>query len=143
MSERNRQAVRAFIEALSSGDAAAMAECLAPGAVAVTKGFTNFTGTSDRETILRAVDGMKGVVPTGLRLSAPQLIAEGNTVVAEFEGNALTAHGTPYCNQYCMVFWLADGKIVRTHEYFCTKLAEEVLWPVVAQAGLAADIRGN
>jgi hypothetical protein len=31
-----------------------------------------------------------------------------------------------------MVFTLRDGKIKHVNEYFCTKLADEVLYPVVA-----------
>ena len=57
--------------------------------------------------------------------------AEGDWVVVEFEGNATTREGTPYNNQHCMVVTLADGRIKQVNEYFCTLLADEVLWPLV------------
>lgn len=139
MIEQNRQTVLAFIAAMSDGDSTKAAECLGPDAVAVTKGHSNFTGSCDRDTIVKLVGSMKQLVPTGLRVTIRNVIAEGDAVVVEFEGDALTCEGKPYRNQYCMVFTLADGKIVRSHEYFCTKHAEEVLWPVVAKAGLEGE----
>jgi uncharacterized protein len=143
MSERNKQTVRRFLFAMSDGDAAAAATCLASDAVAVTKGFSNFTGSCDRETIVRLVGSMKALVPTGLRITIHALIADGDMVAAEFEGDAVTIDGKPYCNQYCMVFRLLDGLIVHSHEYFCTKLAESQLWPAIVQMGLEADAGSN
>lgn len=139
MSEINKQVVVRFIHAMSEGDAKAIAECLAPEAVAITKGFSKFSGSADRDTIVKLTGSMKDLVPTGLRVTIDSIIADGDAVAVEFEGNATTVAGTSYPNQYCMVFRLAEGKIVRTHEYFCTRLAEEVLWPIVEQVGLAAD----
>jgi len=62
--------------------------------------------------------------------------AEGDRVVVEFEGNATLSNGASYCNQYCMVFTLSDGRIKQVNEYFCTLLADEVLFPLIAAAGL-------
>ena len=45
-------------------------------------------------------------------------------------GSAVTSDGQAYRNAYCKVFTFADGKIVELREYFCTKLADEVLWPL-------------
>ena len=41
-------------------------------------------------------------------------------------------NGTPYCNQYCMVFTLRDGRIVHVNEYYCTILADEAIGPLLA-----------
>src|SRR3546814_3575626 len=54
------------------------------------------------------------------------LTAEDARVVVEFEGNAVTCEGKPYCNQYCMVFTMRDGRIGQVNEYFCTILADEI-----------------
>ena len=62
--------------------------------------------------------------------------AEGDRVVVEFEGNATLVNGESYCNEYCMVFTLSDGKIKQVNEYFCTILADKVLFPLVAAEGL-------
>jgi ketosteroid isomerase-like protein len=143
MSEANKRTVLRFIAAMSEGDAATAAECLAPGALAVTKGFSKLTGTCDRDTIVTLVGAMRRLVPSGLGLTVSAAIAEGDRVAVEFEGNAVTAAGTTYANQYCMVFTMVGERIVRTHEYFCTKLAEEVLWPVIEGANLASEAGGG
>lgn len=129
--DANKQVVFAFLRAMSEGDAETAARCLAPDAVAVTKGFSKLAGAEDRDRIIEMIGAMRQFVPTGLGITIRHAIAEGERVAVEFEGNALTSDGTPYCNQYCMVFTLASGRIVLSHEYFCTKLAEDVLWPVI------------
>lgn len=136
MTDQNKATVIRFIEAMGNGDAAAADECLAPDAIAVTKGFSRFTGTTQRDAIVALIGSMKHLVPTGLRPKILTLIAEGDIVAAEFEGDAVTHKGVPYHNQYCMMFTLKNGRIVRTHEYFCTKHAEEALLPELVEAGI-------
>lgn len=136
MSDQNKATVVRFIEAMSDGDAAAADECLAPDAVAVTKGFSKFTGTTNRDAIIELIGSIKSLVPTGLRAKIGSVIAEGDRVSVEFEGDAVTSEGQAYHNQYCMTFVLSGGKIVRSHEYFCTRHAEDALFPVLAQAGI-------
>lgn len=143
MSAANKHTVRKFIAAMNNGDATTMGTCLAPGAIAVTRGFSKFTGNANRETILSLTGGLKAIMPDGLGIEILRLIAEGDEVVAEFVSNAVTAAGTTYANQYCMIFTLENGKIVRTHEYFCTRYAEDVLWPVVVEGGLAQQAGGG
>jgi uncharacterized protein len=55
------------------------------------------------------------------------LIAEGNTVVAELEGDVETKAGVRYDNQYCMLFHFCDGKISEIVEYCDTDLEERAL----------------
>ena len=81
------------------------------------------------------IELLKTMIPTGLRFKICDVTAEGDRVAVEAEGNAVTAEGTPYCNQYCFVFTVRDGKIVHVNEYFCSKLADEVLWPIAEKAG--------
>ena len=64
------------------------------------------------------------------------MTAEGERVVVEFDGNATLCNGESYCNQYCMVFLLREGKIKQVNEYFCTILADKLLFPLVAAEGL-------
>lgn len=58
--------------------------------------------------------------------------------MVEFEGNATLANGKSYNNQYCMVFTLRQGRIKQVNEYFCTLLADEVLYPLVAAVPLGS-----
>ncbi len=135
MSEQNKQVVLKFIEAMGAGDAPAALPCLDPEAFTVAKGFGKFAGIRHFPTIVGTIDAFKKLVPTGLRPVIKSVTAEGDRVVVEWEGNAQTREGRPYCNQYCMVFTMRNGKIGQVNEYFCTILADEVLWPLVAAMG--------
>ena len=132
MSEHNKQLVLKFIEAMGASDAESAAPCLAKDAFTLAKGFSKFAGIRRYETIVGTINAFKKIVPTGLRPTVHTVTAEGERVVVEFEGDAVTCEGKPYCNQYCMVFTVRDGKIKQVNEYFCTKLADEVLYPAVA-----------
>lgn len=135
MSEKNKQVVLTFIEAMSNSDPVAAAPCLAPDAFTVAKGFGKFAGIRRRDTMIGTLAAFKQLMPTGLRLTVLTVTAEGDRVVAECEGDAVTSEGKPYCNQYCFVFTLADGKIRQVNEYFCNILADEVLWPLIEAMG--------
>ena len=135
MSEANKQVALDFLNAMSDGDAEAMERCLAPDAVTYTKGFGQVSGWRDRETMLATTAAFREIVPTGFRPKIEKVVAEGDTVVLEFEGNAVLANGTPYCNQYVFVFSFADGKISQLNEYFCTVLADQAILPLLAQKG--------
>lgn len=57
------------------------------------------------------------------------LLGEGDTVVAEIEGDVQTKSGVRYNNQYCMLFRFRDGKIIEIVEYCDTDLEERALGP--------------
>jgi uncharacterized protein len=130
--EDNKALVRTFIEAFSSGDAATADRCLAPTAITVAKGFGKLSGDRPRDLIIATTATFKDVIPTGLRPRFVSLTAEGDRVVAEFEGNATLANGEQYDNQYCMVFTIQEGKIVHVNEYYCTILADQKILPLLA-----------
>ena len=135
MSEQDKQVVLKFIEAMGSSDASAAVPCLDPEAFTLAKGFGKFAGVRHYATIVGTIDALKKLVPTGLRPVIKSVTAEADRVVVEWEGNARTCEGKSYCNQYCMVFTMRNGKIRQVNEYFCTILADEVLWPLVAAMG--------
>lgn len=131
MSEQNKQVVLTFIRAMGESDGASAIPCLDPQASTLAKGFGKFAGVRSYETIVGTIDAFKVLLPTGLRPDIKTVTAEGDRVVVEFEGNAMTSEGKPYCNQYCMVFTLRAGRILQVNEYFCNILADEALWPLV------------
>lgn len=135
MSEANKQTALKFLHAMSEGDAAGQAECLAPDAFTITKGFASVSGQRDRETMLATVEAFNDVVPSGFRPKIEKVVAEGDTVVIEWEGNAELSNGRPYCNQYVFVFSFENGKIKQLNEYFCTVLADATIMPLLAQLG--------
>jgi hypothetical protein len=138
MSETNQAVVLRFIEAMGAGDTEKAAACLAPDAFTQAMGYGKFAGIRHYATIAGTIGALKVLLPTGLRPEVKSVTAAENTVVVEWEGNSTTTTGQAYNNQYCMVFTLRDGKIQQVNEYFCTKLADEVLWPLVEK--LSAQI---
>jgi len=131
MSEQDTQTVLKFIHAMGTSDPVAAAPCLDPEAYTLAKGYGKFAGIRHHDTIVGTIGAFKVLLPTGLRPEIKTVTAEGNRVVVEFEGNATTSDGKPYHNQYCMVFTMRNGRIHYVHEYFCTLLADQVLWPLV------------
>jgi len=133
MSEANKKVALDFLQAMSDGDAEGMGRCTTPDAETFTKGFGKVSGRRNRETMLATAAAFRDIIPTGFRPRVEKIIAEGDTVVLEFEGNAELSNGQPYCNQYVFVFTFADGKIRQLNEYFCTVLADERILPLLAQ----------
>lgn len=136
MNETNKQVVLDFIAAMGRGDAEAAAPLLTPDAFTLAKGFGKFAGVRQYDTILATIAAFRKLVPEGMQPVIQSVTADGERVVVEFEGNATLVNGASYCNEYCMVFTLRAGKIRQVNEYFCTILADEVLFPLVAAEGL-------
>ncbi len=69
-------------------------------------------------------------------LTVARMIAEDDCVVVQARGQARTRAGADYCNSYCMIFRLNDGRVVEIVEYADTALIERVL-PYPAMDGAA------
>ena len=133
MSEQHKAVALRFLETMGGNDPEGAAACFAPGGRAVTMGTGNFSGARDAATIAGAIEAFKTLMPTGLRFTVKSVTAEGDSVVIEAAGNAETSAGTRYANNYVFVFAMSDGKIAEVREYFCTRYADEVLWPIARQ----------
>lgn len=136
MNEHNKQVVLAFIEAMGRGDAAAAAPCIAEDTFTLAKGFGKFAGVRTHDTILATIEAFKQLMPGGMEPTILSVTGEDDRVVVEFEGNGTLLNGETYNNQYCMVFLLREGRIRQVNEYFCTLLADKVLWPLVSDMTL-------
>lgn len=132
MPAQNSQIALDYLGALGRGDAAGAAGCLGPGATIVGKGFGEFAGACPAEDFVGQMEALNRIAPGGLAFVVHSVTAEGERVVIECEGAATLCNGAPYHNQYVMVFTLRDGRLHLINEYLCTKLADEVLYPLVA-----------
>jgi ketosteroid isomerase-like protein len=132
MSEENKRVAIAFVEAMSLGDAEAFERLLAPDAVAHSMGFGKLSGSRPREAMVANTGAFRDLMPTGLRPRFKSIVAEGDKVVVEFDGDAVLANGRDYCNQYCMVFTLQDGRVRELNEYYCTILADDRIGPLLS-----------
>jgi uncharacterized protein len=135
MSEANKKTALAFLDAMSNGDPDSADRCLTSDAFTVTKGFAKVSGRRDRDAMLGTMAAFKELIPTGFRPTFHSIVAEGNKVVVEFEGNAETRSGTPYRNQYCFIFTFDGDRIRQINEYFCTILADAVMLPLLMEQG--------
>ncbi len=136
MSENNKTVVLEFIDAMGKGDPERAAKCITEDAYTLAMGFGKFAGVREHDTILATIGAFRQLMPEGMRPQIKTTIAEGDKVVVEFEGHGTLVNGEDYSNQYCMVFSMRDGRICQVNEYFCTILADRVLYPLVAGAGL-------
>lgn len=134
MSEANKAVALEFIRAMGANDPEAAAKCLAPDAVAVATGNSKFKGARDARMMIDGIAAFKSLIPGGLRFTIESAIADGDKVAVECQGHGTTSAGTAYGNSYVFVCTLRDGKIVKVNEYFCTVLADEVLWPLAQSA---------
>lgn len=135
MSEANKQVALRFIHAMGHNDPVTAAETLADNGCAVTKGYSKFSGTRPKDMVVGAIASFSQLFPDGLGLEIKRVLADGDAVVIEAVGNAVTGDGNAYGNDYCFVITLADGKITQINEYLCTALAERQLWPLVERLG--------
>lgn len=143
MSEANKAVALRFIEAMGTNDPVTAAECLAPDAQAIATGNSKFKGARDARMMIDGIEAFKSLMPGGLQLTVHSAIADGDKVAVECSGNATTSAGTTYDNRYVFVCTLREGKITLVNEYFCTVLANEVLWPLAqSAAGLGETTAG-
>lgn len=64
--------------------------------------------------------------------TASQIFADGDYVIVESQGAGTTKGGEAYNNRYCLVFRMAEGKLIEAREYLDTALADAVLEPIRA-----------
>ena len=62
-------------------------------------------------------------------ITATRILADGDYVVMECQGDATTISGERYANTYCFVIRMADGQMREMMEYMDTALVERVLKP--------------
>lgn len=139
MNDLNKAGALRFVEAMGTNDPETARDCFAPGGVAVAMGGSAFAGTRTPDQIAEGIEAFKALLPAGLNFTIRSVTAEGDRVVVEADGHGTTSAGDAYRNQYCMVFTMENGKIKQANEYFCSKLANDVLWPLAQKMGALGD----
>jgi ketosteroid isomerase-like protein len=130
--ERSRAVVRDYVAFLQKGDLDALRASFAPDATWWLRGDLPVSGTwtgpgEILDTFLAAmVSRLDSSQPLTQELK--RMVAEGDTVVAEWTSRATTRDGQAYENDYAVVFVVRDGKIAAVREYFDTAYAQRVLF---------------
>jgi len=94
-------------------------------------------GTSPISRKLRGKEAYMGIVAEVgsyldgfITLTVDELIPAGEWVIVRASGHAIMkATGADYDNEYCMMWKLQDGMVVKLREYTCTKLIMEHFFP--------------
>src|SRR5262249_55600369 len=127
----NKAFVQTIFDARSRRDnapfIAAMADDFVWRIIRSTAWSGDYVGKEDvRERLLKPLY-QQFTAPTAITPTC--ILADGEFVVAECLGDATTRSGEKYCNTYCFVIRLADGKLKELTEYMDTALVERVLKP--------------
>jgi len=85
MSEANKGVALDFLAAMDVGDGEAMDRCLTRDAFTNTQGFAGVSGQRSREMMVATASAFREIVPTGFRPRMKKVVAEGDTVVLEFD----------------------------------------------------------
>ena len=131
VTESNRAIITAVMEALSRGDRQpfgdAMAEDFTWHMIGTTPWSGTFVGKSD--VLERIIRPLFNQFATQYTNTPTRILADDDFVVVECRGNVMTKAGKPYCNTYCYVIRMRDGKMAELTEYFDTKLVSSALEP--------------
>jgi ketosteroid isomerase-like protein len=133
--EENKQIARNLIENMSSLKMEAMLDAIAEDVRWFVLGGTYFGETMNKEQLRKSSRSVAIGVPNGLNLKISRMIAEGDHVVVEAEGNAPTAGNKTYHNKYVWVLTIRNGKVVEGREFMDTMHVLETFGPVMRAKG--------
>jgi len=116
---------------LAKGNSQALLDALAEDVAWTVTGTTAFSRTYNGKSSLinDLVGPLFSRLEEPLRMVADRFIADGEYVVVECRGKAITKAGVPYNNRYCLVCRMDDGKIKELVEYMDTNLVVTTFGP--------------
>ncbi|MBT6275106.1 MAG: nuclear transport factor 2 family protein [Chromatiales bacterium] len=123
-SEANKQLVRGAVEAWLAGDGGAIFRLLDDNVHWTVIGTTQISRTYNSRKDF--VDG--ALKPLGALLGGPisptivNILADGEHVVLQWDGDGTMTSGKPYMNRYCWVMRFDDEKVVEGVAYLDTAL---------------------
>ena len=126
--EANVEAMRAAFEALGKGEQGPFFGLISDDVVWTVIGTTPISGTVHGKTEFVERVGR----PLQERLAEPitsrprQILADGDHVVALWDGTSTMRNGEPYRQSYCWVFRFAGGSIAEGTTYWDTALIDRV-----------------
>ncbi|MEM0952884.1 MAG: nuclear transport factor 2 family protein [Pseudomonadota bacterium] len=125
--ERNKQAVTRFFDALNRSDMAAVADSYAEDGKVYTMGNTLISGVNSKADIKAFGAGVLEAFPAGLQFTVHAITAEEDRVAVQAESNGQHASGQAYNNHYHFLFRFRDGELISLHEYMDTELVTDIL----------------
>ncbi|MEO8386578.1 MAG: nuclear transport factor 2 family protein [Betaproteobacteria bacterium] len=125
----NKQILQNVFAEMAEGNTARFRDCLSDDISWSFKGSTKWTMTyRGKQAVLRELLGpIFAQFANQYTSTAERFVADEDLVVVETRGNVMTKSGRAYCNKYCYVCRMRDGKIIELTEYMDTALADAVL----------------
>ena len=125
----NKKLMEDIFAKVAAGDRELFVDSLADDVTMTVTGQYSWSQTFKGKPAL--LGGLYGHLRTLLvepRRTIPiRFIADGDFVVVEAKGDMVTKAGVRYDNDYCLIYRLANGKIVEIREYLDSALCERVL----------------
>jgi len=131
VTESNRAIVTGIMEALSRGERQPFADAMADDFTWHMMGTTPWSGTftGKAEVRQRLITPLFTQFGSHYTNTPKRILADGEFVMVESCGNVTTKTGKPYCNTYCMIIRMREGKMVELTEYLDTELVSAALEP--------------
>lgn len=129
-SENNKKLIQDLFAAVALGDRERFVETLSDDVVMHVTGQYAWSRTfSGKASLTRDLYGYLATLLAEGRRTLPQrFIADGDYVVVQARGDMMTKTGVRYDNNdYCLIYRLANQKIVEIWEYCDSALTEAVL----------------
>ena len=125
----NKETIRRIYAALEHGDRSVFGASVHPDYIWRFPGHCSWSKrfSGQEEVRSRLLKPLFALFATEYKAKAINLIAEGDTVVAEVRGDVQTKTGKRYNNEYCFLFRFRGDKIAEIIEYCDTDLEERVL----------------
>ena len=125
--QESKKIVEDAFGAMSRGDSEGFMQRLSDDIRWTIIGTTRYSGTyaGKQQLVERLLTPIMADLESGIRQNVQNVIAEGDTVVVQTQGESMTKSGKPYNNTYCLVIRVADDKIAELTEYLDTELVTE------------------
>ena len=124
---KNKQLIQNMFDELSKGNAEVFLGALADDVEFTLIGSTKYSGTFNKKELVSSVLApLTAELESGITMHVKRLIAEGDHVVMEGQGESMTKSGKPDNNTYAQVFRIENGKVQAVTEYLDTELVNEV-----------------
>ena len=120
----NKELIQKVFTEMSQGNAKPLLAILGKDICWTVIGTTKWSGTfrGKQEIYNRLLKPLGSQLQSNIKITVKSLMADGDQVVLEGYGKALTKEGKTYNNTYCWVLKLAEGKVTEMTEYLDTEL---------------------
>ena len=130
----NKQIAIDWLRSVGGGDVETFKSLSADDIVHEVMGTSVLSGTRTLDDLVELAQGLFAATKNGLEFEILNATAEDDRVALQFEGTSELLNGASYDNTYHLLFQLRDGKVCRVWEYTDTKIVDEALGPLLAQA---------